>query len=682
MQQRSPGVEHTRARSRRRAVSGALAAVTAAALTFSGVAAAQAAPPPGKGPSPKAQEARSVDINLVTINDFHGRIEQNGNAAGIARIGSAIEDFRAQNPNTVFAAAGDLIGASTFTSFIQQDVPTIEALNLAGLDVSAVGNHEFDAGFADLTERVMPMADWEYLGANVLHENTGDAALPEYWLQKFQGVTIGFVGAVTDDLPSLVSPSGIEGLTVEAPVDAANRVADQLSDGKKNNGEADIVIVLVHEGAATSEKASAVDPTSKFGQLVLGVNDNVDAIVSGHTHLPYNHVITSADSPDFDHAPMPVISSGQYGERFSNMEISYDRAAKKITKMQNTLYEMVTARDASGNATAYLYEPDPAIVPLVAEATAVANELGNVEIGIAEGAFTRAVRPGLLPNGQQGLVENRGGESTLGNFVADVQLWALNEQDQDRGVQIVFMNPGGLRADINADGTTYREAAGVQPFANTLVTYELTGAQIKEALEQQWQPGASRPMLKLGINKEVTYTYDPTAAQGSRITQILLNGEPLDMAATYKVGSNSFLASGGDNFFALGQGTNKSDTGKIDLEAMVAYFQFFGSAEPDFAQRAVGVDVVSIGGGSATVNLSSLEFSTETDEKAGTVSITLDDGTVVGGPVTIDGSFPDPATFDEIGRATVTFSTAGATASTRFHVITPTGTDVWFTLPL
>jgi len=664
-------------RSRRRIVAGAaLATATAVGLTLGAMAPATAAP------SPKGIEARSVNINLVTINDFHGRIEQNGNAAGIARIGSAVDDFRAKNPNTVFAAAGDLIGASTFTSFIQQDVPTIEALNLAGLDVSSVGNHEFDQGFADLTDRVIPMADWEYLGANVHHEDTGDAALPEYWLQKFQGVTIGFVGAVTDDLPSLVSPAGIEGLEVEPPVDAANRVADQLSDGKQNNGEADIVIVLVHEGAATTDKESAVDPASKFGQLVLGVNDNVDAIVSGHTHLPYNHVITSADSDQFKHAPMPVISSGQYGERFSNMEISYDRATKKITKMQNTLYEMVTARDAQGNATAYLYEPDPTIVPLVADATAVANELGNVEIGVAEGAFRRAVQPGIV-NGQPTLVENRGGESTLGNFVADVQLWALNEQDQDRGVEIVFMNPGGLRADINADGTTFREAANVQPFANTLVTYNLTGAQIKSVLEEQWQTSPTRPMLKLGINKEVTYTYDPTAAQGSRITQILLNGEPLDLSATYKVGSNSFLASGGDNFFTLAQGTNKSDTGKIDLEAMVAYFEEFGTVAPDPAQRAVGVDVVSVDGSSATVNLSSLEFSTDTDAKAGTVSITLDDGTVLGGPVAIDGSFPTPSAFDEIGRATVTFPIpAGADASTRFHVTTPTGTDVWFTLPL
>ena len=666
MQQRSPGAEAPRAtaRSRGRVAAGALATATAAALTLGGVASAQAAP------SPKADEAQIVDINLVTVNDFHGRIEQAGTAGGIARLASAVDSFRAENPNTVFAAGGDMIGASTFTSFIQDDVPTIETLNAAGLDVSAVGNHEFDQGFADLTDRVMPLADWEYLGANVYEVGTTDPALPEYWIAKFQGVSIGFVGAVTDELPSLVSPDGIADITVGSPVEAANRVADQLSDGKKNNGEADIVVMLVHEGAADTSVASATDPASRFGQIVLNANDNIDAIVSGHTHLAYNHVIDGR----------PVISSGQYGERFSNMEISYDRKTNTLLSMENTLYTMATAFDANNNVTAWLFEPDPEIVPIVAEATAVADELGNVVIGQAIAPFNRAQRPGVV-NGQPAIVENRGGESTLGNFVADVQLWALNE-DGTRSVDITFMNPGGLRADINAGDTTYREAANVQSFANTLVTLELTGAQIKGILEEQWQPaGASRPFLRLGVNEALTYTYDPTAAQGAHITEIFLDGVALDPAATYLVGANSFLAAGGDNFITFRQGVNKADSGKIDLEAMVDYFQTFGSAEPDYAQRAVGVDVVSIVGDQATVNLSSLDFSTPPDQKAGTVTVSL--GGVELATATVDPSFPDPATFDEIGRATVVFTIpAGATAESRFVITTPTGTTSSFTLPL
>ncbi|MGW9631551.1 bifunctional metallophosphatase/5'-nucleotidase [Agromyces sp. NPDC055520] len=647
-------------RSRRRIVAGALAAATAVGLTIGATAPAQAAP------SPKGVEARSVDINLVTVNDFHGRIEQDGAAGGIAALATAVNSFRAENPNTVFAAAGDMIGASTFTSFIQQDTPTIEALNAAGLDVSAVGNHEFDKGFADLTDRVMPLADWEYLGANVRDAATGDAVLPEYWLKKFQGVTIGFVGAVTDELPSLVSPAGIAGLTVERPVAAANRVADQLSDGKKGNGEADIVIMLVHEGAATTDVSSAVDPNSRFGDIVLNANDNIDAIVSGHTHLPYNHVIDGR----------PVISSGQYGERFSNMQISFDRATKSITKMENTIYTMAVRND-KGDVIGYNYEQDPAIAASVAEAKKIADELGNVEIGSTTAAIGRAVRAPAPP-----VLENRGGESTLGNLVADVQKWAL-EADGTRDVDITFMNPGGLRADLDSGSVTYREAAAVQPFANTLVTFDLTAAQIKQVLEEQWQPtGATRPFLKLGVNEALTYTYDPAAAAGSHITEILLDGVPLDPAASYTVGANSFLASGGDNFFTLAHGTGKADSGKIDLEAMVDYFNTVKTVSPDFAQRAVGVVVSAPDadgydvGDSVTVNLSSLDFSRD-EPFATTATVSLDGAVLGSSPVvrTI------AANVDEVGTATVTFTIpAGASGAERFAVTTATGTMSSFLL--
>lgn len=603
----------------------------------------------------------TVDIDLVTVNDFHGRIEQSAPAGGIAALSSAVKQIRAENPNTIFAAAGDMIGASTFTSFIQQDVPTIEALNAAGLEVSAVGNHEFDQGFADLTDRVMPLALWEYLGANVYKKGTTEPALPEYWTQTFDGVTIGFVGAVTDELPSLVSPDGIKDIEVGPPVDAANRVADQLSDGKKENGEADIVVLLVHEGAATTSVASATDPASRFGKIVNGANDNVDAIVSGHTHLAYNHVIDGR----------PVISSGQYGERFSRMDIQYDRATKSFT-MKN---EILTLMDG----TTPLYPDDPAVVPIVAAAVEVAKELGSVVLGEATAAFGRAVASN--PEGASSFPENRGGESTLGNFVADVQLWALNE-DGTRDVDIAFMNPGGLRADLASGEVTYREAADVQPFANTLVTLNLTGAQVKAVLEEQWQPaGASRPFLKLGVNKELEYTYDPTAPAGSHITEILLDGVPLDPAAIYSVGANSFLAAGGDNFFTLGQGANKADSGKIDLESMVDYFDTFGTATPDVAQRAVGVDVQGDGtyapGESVTVNLSSLDFS-RTEPAAGTVIVSFGGQQLASAAV--DRAYTP--TVDEIGKATVTFTVpAGLSGVQRFDITVPsTGTTSWFTL--
>ncbi len=413
----------------------------------------------------------------------------------------------------------------------------------------------------------------------------------------------------------------------------------------------------MHEGAATTAIESAVDPNSRFGKIVLGANGNIDAIVSGHTHLAYNHVIDGR----------PVISSGQYGEKFSKMEIQWDRGSKAITKMTNEIFNLM-------DGTMPLYADDPEVKPIVDEAVAVADELGNVVLGTANADFLRATSAATF-------AENRGGESTLGNFVADVQRWSLNE-DGTRDVDITFMNPGGLRADIASGEVTYREAANVQPFANTLVTMNLTGAQVKSVLEEQWQPStASRPFLKLGVNQELTYTYDPSALKGSHITEMLLDGVPIDPAETYSVGVNSFLASGGDNFFTLALGANRADSGKIDLESMVDYFEVFDTATPDVAQRAVGVIVQGDGtyapGEAVTVNLSSLDFS-RSEPGAGTVVVSHNG-------VELDSSPVDRAytpTTDEIGKATMEFTVpAGLSGPQRFEITVPsTGTVSSFTL--
>ncbi|MET0885107.1 MAG: bifunctional UDP-sugar hydrolase/5'-nucleotidase [Mycetocola sp.] len=684
---------------RRRLALGSLAGAAALALALGGLAPAQAAP--SVAAAPGKAKGQTVEINLATVNDFHGRIEQSGTAGGIARLSTAVNQLRKENPNTIFAAAGDMIGASTFTSFIQQDVPTIEALNAAGLDVSSVGNHEFDRGFADLTDRVMPLAAWEYLGANVYLKDTTEPALPEYWIAKVSGVSVGFVGAVTDELPSLVSPAGIEEISVGSPVEAANRVADQLSDGVKGNGEADIVIMLVHEGAATTDIASATDPNSPFGEIVLGANDNIDAIVSGHTHLAYNHVLPYGG----DTGLRPVISSGQYGERFSNMVISYDRKVKSIISMENTIYTMAVARDENGNVTQWYAEPDKKVVPIVEEASALAAELGSVVLGDATALFGRAVFAD--PVGAESFPENRGGESTLGNFVADVQKWSLNS-DQPRGVEITFMNPGGLRADLARGEVTYAEAAAVQPFANTLASMTMTGAQIKAVLEQQWQRDAfnalpsSRPFLRLAVSDGFRYIYtqqlvtevmldNPATpaneagmtyeAQKGTVTGMWLNGVAIDPALSYVVGMNSFLASGGDNFRVFRQGTNKADSGKIDLESMVDWFEEFGTATPDITQRAVGVNLpggTTVAAGSAvTVNLFSLDFTR--DEIDADFAVVSFDGVELG-RTAVDTSYT-PAT-DDVGRASVTFTVPeDAIGPTTFAVTVPsTETTTTFTL--
>lgn len=610
-----------------------------------------------------------VTIDLVSVNDFHGRLEASPPIAGAAVLAGMVDSYRAANPNTVFVGAGDFVGASTFTSFIQQDEPTIAALNEMGLNASALGNHEFDHGRADVDGRIIPAADWDYLSANIYDRATGARAYDPYYLQTFDGVTVGFIGAMTEELPSLVSPAGIASLEVRPVVPEINDVADTLSDGDASNGEADVIVLLIHEGAATTTITSVTDD-SVFGTIVAGANANIDAIISGHTHLAYDFDVPIAGTDRV----RPVISSGQYGEKYSHTTIKVDSATGELVSISADVLPLAGA-----------FPPDPEVAAIVASAVAVATDLGKVKVGDITASFNRARQTAAD-------TENRGGESPLGNFVADVQLWAT----QDAGSQIALMNPGGLRANLNypsaaatdPDGNvTFAEAAAVQPFANTLVTMTLTGTQLKSTLEQQWQPAAaSRPFLKLGVSKSLEYTYDPTAAEGQHIDAIYLNGELVDAADTFTVTVNSFLAAGGDNFGALATGTNKADSGKVDLQSMVDYFEAHPVASPDYAQRAVGVALSApdsdgySAGDQLTLNLSSLLFSNG-EPNAGTATVSL--GGAVLGTASIDPAIVD--TTDEVGRATVSVvipvnTAAGSTTLTVSVPETGTSIDVPLTI--
>ena len=612
-----------------------------------------------------------VNIDLLSINDFHGRLEASRAVAGAAVLAGTVNQYRAANPNTVFVGAGDLIGASTFTSFIQNDQPTIDAFNAMGLDASALGNHEFDQGRDDVDNRILPAASWDYLSANLYDRATDKPAYDEYSLETFGGVTIGFIGATTDQLSSLVSPAGIASLEVKPVVPEVNRVADALSDGDPSNGEADVIVLLVHEGAATTDISSATDD-SAFGRIVNGANANVDAIISGHTHLAYNHEIPIAGTGTL----RPVISSGQYGENYAHSSISVDPKTRELLSMTTEILPLAGAA-----------APDPTVAAIVADAVAVAKVLGAVKVGEITDSFTRAK--------QTSGSENRGGESTLGNFVADVQL----EATKDAGAEIAFMNPGGLRADLayastgpdDPDGNvTFAEAAAVQPFANTLVTMQLTGEQLTALLEQQWQPAAaSRPFLKLGVSEGFDYTYvvnpvTPGSPPTGTVTGMHLNGVAIAPTDVFTVTANSFLASGGDNFGAFTLGAKPTDSGKIDLQSMVDYFDTKTTASPDPTQRAVGVSLSApdadgySSGDQVTLSLSSLLFSNSAP-LTGTAVVSA--GDVELGRAVIDPAIVD--TTDEGGRASVAITIpAGTPAGTLVLTVTVPGTGTSFTVPI
>jgi 5'-nucleotidase len=555
-----------------------LASLATISLAATGAAAAQATSTQSPSASPSAG-TESVTVDLVGINDFHGRISADRSSAGAAVLAGAVDELRAENENTLFVSAGDNIGASTFASASQDDEPTIAALGAGGLDVSAVGNHEFDKGFADLSGRVIDSyaaasddngADFA-LGANVYEKGTKTPALQEYAIREVSGVSVGFIGTVTEDMPSLVSPAGIADLDFGSELEAANRVAAQLSDGEEANGEADVVVLLTHNGSASDQCADIAAEDSTYGTLIRDASDEIDAIFSGHTHQSY----------DCDIADRPVIQSHQYGTTLGKVSLQVNPETGEVTEAATERISLAT--EGADGEWAANFEANAQVAEIVSAAEAEAEVVGSVKIGaISEDILRGGEEPG----------SDRGVESTLGNTVADIHLWATSNEDfAGEPAEIAFMNPGGLRADLlyGEDGTvSYKAAAEVQPFANTLITFNLTGAQIREALEQQWQPaGSERTKLHLGISEGLSYTYVEEAAQGEHIKDITFKGEPLDEEATFRVAANAFLATGGDNFIAFADGTDHADSGQIDLDATVNYFKAHDVVEPAPLGRAV-----------------------------------------------------------------------------------------------
>lgn len=646
--------------------------------------------------------AAPVTIQILATNDFHGRLLSNtsngAQEAGAAQLAGAVKQLESDHPGTtVFTAAGDLIGASTFESFIQRDKPTLDALNAAGLDVSSAGNHEFDAGYNDLVSRVMAPydattnpeggANWQYIAANVRKKSDSSYALPDVtartpdandasdggtWTTTVGGVKIGFVGGVTEELPSLVSPSGIADLKISSIIDETNAAADRLkADG------ADVVVLLVHEGAPDTTAASASSNANAFGRIVNGVDGDVSAIISGHTHLAYNHTINGR----------PVVSAGQYGTNLNRLVMSVDPDTDAVSVTTNDIVRANTVTLTDQTAI----DTKAAVTTLVSDAVTKADVLGARVLGKIAGPFNRA----KLADG----TENRGGESTAGNLVAEVQRWATSTPEAG-GAQIAFMNPGGLRQDMTgvAGGfpanLTYKQAAVVQPFANTLVNMKMTGAQIKTVLEQQWQRDGSgnvptRPFLRLGVSEGFLATYDAKRPEGDRVTGMWLNGKAIDKAASYSVTVNSFLASGGDNFRGFNAGTGKRDTGRVDLQAMVDYLAAKAATTPlavRSEQRQVGVSWAADAprfyriGQDVKLSLSSLAMSTAADAKDAALAVKA--GDVALGSTAVDNTI-GTSPFDDYGTSAVSVKLKGKTKTGK-QVLTFTGasTGTTFSLPI
>ncbi|HDR7417416.1 bifunctional metallophosphatase/5'-nucleotidase [Bacillus cereus] len=495
-------------------------------ITFSSVFAA----PPSQNP---AEQNRYIDVQMLGINDLHGQLDtvkkiNNKEAGGADYLATYLKEHKKQNPNTLLVHAGDIVGASPPVSALLQDEPTIEFLNDLKFDVGTIGNHEFDEGIDEMKRLIyggyhektgnFKGANFPYVAANFYNKSTGRLFLPPFTVKMVDGVPVGFIGVVTTDTPNVVMPTMLNNVQITDEVEAINKSTQQLKRlGVKS------IVVLAHVGGTTDESGVT---NGDLTRIANETDPEVDVIFGGHSHTYVNGTVNNK----------LIVQANSYGMAFSDVDVTIDRKTKDIVKKKA---EVITTYHEG-------VEPDKQVKKKLDQYKEKIAPLVNEVVGKSTAPIDRK--------------QNDAGESTLGNLVADAQRQTMQ-------TQISLMNPGGIRNDLDAGDITWGELYGIQPFGNQLIKVDLTGQDVRDILNQQWQKGTTRMLQISGIQ----YTWDANKPNGEKVTNIrLTNGEELSPSTTYSVVANAFLASGGDGFVSFKNGKN-AETGPNDFEALVNY---------------------------------------------------------------------------------------------------------------
>ena len=532
-----------------------------------------------------AETVTPVELRILAINDFHGNLRPPPGgiritdpddktrkitmpAGGAEHMATLVKQLRAGQNNTIFVAAGDLIGASPFLSAMFHDEPTIESLSMMDLEIASVGNHEFDEGKDELLRmqnggchpidkcqgpHPFSGAKFRYLAASTVEKSSGKTVFPPYAIKQFDGIPVAFIGLTLKGTPDLVSPPGVAGLEFRDEVETVNALVPEL---KAHGVEA--IVVLIHEGGfPTGDYNECPGISGPIVDIVKKFDRAVDVVVSGHTHQAYTCEIDGR----------LVTSGDKYGTIVTTIDLKLDPATRDV----------VSARADNVIVRTGAYASDPEQTALLQAYDKLAGPIANRVAGSITTSLSR--------------VPNDAGESVLGDIIADAQLDATHADDNG-GAVIALTNPGGIRADIakKPDGAvSYADVFAAQPFRNQLVTLTLSGAQIKNALEQQWLDPA-RPRI-LQVSKGFSYAWDNAKPFGDRVIadRMSLNGRRIEPATDYRVTVNNFLSVGGDGFTALKEGTAPR-FGIYDVDALYAYFQANNPASPTMAERIVRVN--------------------------------------------------------------------------------------------
>jgi 5'-nucleotidase len=521
---------------------------------------------------PAERAAQPIEVQLLAINDFHGNLETppetvqiargdgttlDSRAGGAAQLAAALERARQGHPATITVAAGDLVGASPLTSAYFLDEPTIDAMNLLGLSLASVGNHEFDKGSAELLRmqnggcvkyvsripcRLEPFrgARFQYLAANVL-KTDGSSLFPATAIRKVGPVKIGFIGMTLRDTGNLVTPTGVAGLHFADEVATANALVPRLKVAGAN-----AIVLLIHQGGKVPETYVELGCTGLTGDI-LPILDNLDpailTIISGHTHNAY-----ACELP-MGGATRLLTSAGKYGYLYSDIRLRFDRSTHGLLSESGVNVPVTGTPDTDPKVAALVHRYARAAAPVAA------HVVGHLSAPLMTSEAER--------------------ESPVADLIADAQLAATKASDRG-SANLSFINSGGVRTNLvpRPDGTiTYAQIFALEPFGNNLVVKTLTGEQLKVLVEQQFRGSGAVPQLAPSIlipSANLRYAYDLTKPAGQRIVSLILDGKPIDPGRRYRVTINNFLASGGDGYSMLARGTQPFDAG-LDLDALEAW---------------------------------------------------------------------------------------------------------------
>ncbi len=522
--------------------------------------------------STQAQPARgAVPVKLLSWNDFHGQLAPRTSGGrpigGAVALAAYLKAAARGAPHVFYVHAGDQVGASPPSAALSQDEPSIAFLNLLANDackrgrgaqprcnlIGTLGNHEFDEGEAELMRLLRggnhaagPFLEKPWRGArfpnvcaNVVHAATGKPLLPPYVVQRAGGIPIAFIGAVLHSTPSVVLPSGVAQLTFQNEADAINRYIPELRAAGVRT-----IVLLVHQGLIQEPyegptRTAGPAPRGALLEVIHALDSEIDVVVSGHTHE-----FTNALVPNASGAMMLVTSAVAGGTAYGEIDLMIDRKTRDV--VSKTARIVPTWADEGPALTS-----DPRVARLVEQAARHVAPKVQVVVGTAAGAIRRA--------------KNEAGESALGNLVADSQRAAMK-------TDFAVINPGGIRADLEAGTITWGQVFTAQPFRNRVVAHSFTGQQIVDLLDQQWggeQPAGGRI---LGISG-FSYTWDPAVPEGGkRVTEVRTPRGPISRTERYTLAANGFLAEGGDNFSVFKSGVAPR-AGPLDLDALVDYIR-------------------------------------------------------------------------------------------------------------